>query len=173
MVMRIRFIAIFVVFLFAALSLGGVASAENKTFPKYDEDAAVIKRLPPIMPNEADGSGYCCMTFDINRTGTPINIEARYCTEGHFEQPSKEAISKWSYSPAKNSGKTVIRRGVQTTMSFHLRGVFGQPVEGHTGYLATRDIGTLEPPKSNAPSDYRKWLDKNFRTETPCGSFIS
>lgn len=165
-----RFITIATLSILVSL-LANKASAQ--VFPSYDKDAEVRKRMPPIMPQEADGSGYCCMAFDIDRNGVPINIKARYCTESYFEAPSKEAISRWTYSPAENNGTTVIRTGVATTMSFHLTGVFGQVIEGRTGYLSPRDISTLKPLTSKDPGAYRKWLDEHFHTETPCGNFLS
>lgn len=113
------------------------------------------------------------MSFDIDRTGKPINIKTRYCTEAIFGPAAKHAVSQWVYSPAERQGSTVIRTGVGSTLVFRLTGFFGQVIAGPTGYMAPRDIENLKPAPFSGSGGYSEWLEKNFETETPCGNLLS
>ncbi|PHR59769.1 MAG: hypothetical protein COA43_08735 [Robiginitomaculum sp.] len=93
-----------------------------------ETDTSPIKRVPPVMPSMATHSGHCNMKFDVNKTGTPFNIRTFSCTEDIFAKPSKEAVRKWVYAPARKNGKARERYDVETRMSYKLSNQDGTPV---------------------------------------------
>lgn len=113
------------------------------------------------------------MVFDINKSGIPKNIKAPYCTDSVFATPSKEALSKWRYSPAEIEGKPVKQRNATTYMSFRLSNRLGLMIPSPAGYLGIRDDQELTPPPRNDPKAYSEWFDKTYVTEQPCGDLVS
>jgi len=156
----------------SGFALASIAAAQTSN-NLYEKDTSPIVRYPPIMPSEAKTSGYCCMVFDISKTGTLENIKANYCTNEVFAEASKEAASKWQYSPAENKGKPVIRKGVATTMSFRLTNSWGVMIPSQTGYLSIRKDRELTPPPGNSRQAYSDWIDETYVTEMPCGDLVS
>ncbi len=159
-----------------ALMGGYTAQADDNTV--YDEDAEMLTPSPPIMPANAEGSGYCCMMFDLTAQGTPINIKSAYCTNPIFSKASKTALSKWVYSPAKLNGSAVPRRNMSEVLSFRLFDFDRNTIPGRTGYYKALTLpkDRPPPPEVKGPEDYktyRKWLGTYFDITTPCGEFIT
>lgn len=149
-----------------------IANAQSTNNPN-EEGAVEVKRVPPIMPPNAETSGYCCMVFDVNKSGIPENIKASYCTDEVFTNASKEAVSKWRYSPAEADGKGVKRWNEDAMMSFRLSDKYGLMVPSSTGYLAIRQNRKLTPPPMNDRKAYSEWFEKTYVTDQPCGDLLS
>ena len=101
---------------------------ETRAPLKRDEAALALEpkplvRIPPVMPPNANNSGYCRMEFDVQPSGDPANVKALYCTRDLFERSAVTAVSRWKYS-APPSGETY--SGIQTQMSFQLINSLGE-----------------------------------------------
>jgi len=160
----------------ALVGLGLLANAVPANGQSMDEngtrDAKVTKQVPPTMPRQARESGYCCMVFNVDRSGSPVNVNTSYCTNPIFAESSKDAVSRWEFSPAMKNGKPVVWLDETTLMRFNIATVEGSLIPSSTGYLSLREgAEPTAPPRDRTA--YRKWLDKNFITETTCGELVS
>jgi len=147
-------------------------SGENYT------DVENLKRVPPMMPNEAEVSGYCCVMFDVTATGKTTNITTPYCTSAALSKAAKTSVGQWTYRPARKNGQPVYRKNMDTNITFHLADVDGRLIPSPQGYLAPREVYETIPPQPNLQTiegveAYSKWLSKYFYAEKPCGEFIS
>lgn len=106
------------------LSVGDVQIArEDINFRVSDRDAQPIVRIPPIYPPRAAERGLegdCLMVFDVGPDGTPVNIQAKACSNDTFREASLRAVEQWRYSPKVIDGQTVARSGVETRISYVL-----------------------------------------------------
>ena len=84
---------------------------------KIDAEAQACFRIPPIMPSEAERSGHCKVTFDVDAKGQPFNMRTTFCTNYIFEAPSLHAISWWHFEPRTERGQALIQENVETKMS--------------------------------------------------------
>jgi len=168
--------------LFMGLSFGLSLMASQAAYSDdgalYDEDAKVSKRVPPIMPAEAETSGYCCVMFDVRKNGQTTNIHTPYCTDSIFSNPSKTAVSQWRYTAAKAKGKAVKRRALTTNITFRLAEYDGRVIPHPKGYLQPRINPNNIPPapkleKGGNYEEYWAWQRKYYNMETPCGELIS
>lgn len=99
--------------------------AEGKIIPQKiairDKDAQPLVRIPPTMPTKAKRSGHCLVTFDVDKSGQPVNIATTYCTEKKFKRPSVKSVQKWKFFPKKVGGRAAIRSSVETKVRFTLK----------------------------------------------------
>ncbi len=93
-----------------------------------DTDEQPIVRIAPAMPPRATKSGHCKMQFDISPDGQPFNIAATYCTASLFRRASVKSVEKWKYNPKISNGRAVIRRGVETQITFNLADEHGRMI---------------------------------------------
>jgi hypothetical protein len=96
----------------------------QKTEPVRDAQPCV--RVPPFMPSEATRSGYCMVTFNVNRRGETTDVQTQVCTDQVFCEPTTEATTRWIYYPKIDYGEVVERPGVESKMSFRLTNEHGQ-----------------------------------------------
>lgn len=101
---------------------------ERKAYSAENADTAPCHRVPPIMPPEAERSGHCQISFDVDADGTPQNIEAEYCTEIYYEEYSRHSVSNWLYFPKYEQGKPVVRKDVESKLSFILQDELGREI---------------------------------------------
>ena len=92
-----------------------------------DGDAKTCHRVPPIMPARAVRSGSCKMKFDVDDTGSPVNITAK-CTESVFKKASINTVKRWMYLPKIMDGHPVTQTGVTTQIDFSLANEKGQHI---------------------------------------------
>ena len=93
--------------------------------PLQDRDDVAIKhRAAPTYPIEAARNkieGSVVMTFDVDETGKPVNIEVVNATpKDLFNQAAIKCLSKWRYHPKVVNGKAVIRKDLKLTLYFKL-----------------------------------------------------
>ncbi|MEE2527021.1 energy transducer TonB [Hyphobacterium sp. HN65] len=95
----------------------------NVSFNVSDRDAQPLVRIPPQYPvraAERGTEGYCDMTFNVSPDGTPVDIQATYCTSSLFERSSVRAVERWRYSQRIVDGVPQMRRGVVTRIEYEL-----------------------------------------------------
>lgn len=95
----------------------------NVSFNVSDRDAQPLVRIPPQYPVRAAErglEGYCDMRFNVSPDGTPIEIEATYCTSSMFQRSSIRAVERWRYSQRIVDGVAQTRVGVQTRIEYEL-----------------------------------------------------
>lgn len=93
-----------------------------------DMDEQPIVRIPPVMPMRAEKSGHCKMRFAVSPQGQPFNIIATYCTSSIFKRASIKSVGKWKYNAKVVDGSAVVRRGVETKITFNLTGDRGRRI---------------------------------------------
>ncbi|MGJ8561905.1 MAG: energy transducer TonB [Litorimonas sp.] len=98
-------------------------------------DAEACVRVPPRMPDEAQRSGYCRVTFNISQTGDPIDVRADECSEQIFCEPTTEAVRRWIYYPRLEYGEVAERMGVKSSISFRLTGIGGRVIPQGEGEM--------------------------------------
>ncbi|WP_420431509.1 energy transducer TonB [Hyphobacterium sp.] len=95
----------------------------NVSFNVSDRDAQPLVRIPPQYPVRAAErglEGYCDMQFNVSPDGTPIDIQATYCTSSMFQRSSIRAVERWRYSQRIVDGVAQTRVGVQTRIEYEL-----------------------------------------------------
>lgn len=125
-----------------SLFIFGTALAHHKETFEY------IKRVPPVMPQQSSQSGYCCMTYDIDKYGLTKNISASYCTEAYLAEPSKQALAKWIYDTKKKDGTNVKSESLTTYMSFVLTDQFGAVIPGKNDFMTKKPDGSYNKEKT-------------------------
>jgi len=121
----------FAVFIFAAVS--GLVIAPS-IMAHHSETYNTVLRVPPVMPPNAQTSGYCCMVYDIDSEGVPQNVSASYCSQEYFAAPSVSALEKWRYGVKNKDGSPVTSTGVTTYMSFYLADWKGDIIRDSNGF---------------------------------------
>ncbi len=89
-----------------------------------------IFRAAPIMPMQADRSGFCTVLFDVNANGTTYNVQVLNCSQNLFTRASVKAVEKWKYRPQTMGGMAVPRTGLRTTIKFNLTDEHGRLIPG-------------------------------------------
>jgi protein TonB len=95
----------------------------NVSFNVSDRDAQPLVRIPPQYPVRAAErglEGYCDMQFNVSPDGTPIDIQATYCTSSMFQRSSIRAVERWRYSQRIVDGVPQTRTGVVTRIEYEL-----------------------------------------------------
>lgn len=98
-------------------------------------DAEPCVRIPPMMPSEAERSGYCRMVLNISQSGDPIDARAEECTEQVFCEPSLQSVQRWIYYPSLKYGEPEVRLGVKSKISFRLTDETGRVIPALEGEL--------------------------------------
>jgi len=93
---------------------------QNFKIAVSDRDAQPLVRIPPIMPPRAEKSGHCKVRFDVSPEGAPFNVVETYCTQSLFKRASIKSVQKWKYNPKIVDGRSVARKGVESTIRFKL-----------------------------------------------------
>ena len=87
-----------------------------------------VRRIPPIMPSTATKSGHCRLMFDVDEKGDTFNIKNTYCSEDLFAPSSIESVKQWQYPPRIVKGKPVVRKAVETKITYILQDEDGNPL---------------------------------------------
>ncbi len=89
-----------------------------------DYDARPIFRVPPKYPRRclrgADDNEHVLVEFDVTVDGSTENISTVDSSNNCFDRAAEEAVEDWRYKPRTVSGKPVVRKGVQTQITFQL-----------------------------------------------------
>lgn len=75
---------------------------ENYETPKDFVRPIPIKTKPPKMPKRAKESGYCKMKYNIDSSGSVVDVTATLCTNKMFKRPSIKSLKGWKYKPPSN-----------------------------------------------------------------------
>lgn len=90
-----------------------------------------LKRVAPKAHSNMRNSGRVVLKYDIDETGTPVNLTVVDATDKVFIRPSRIALKKWEYEPLKPGQSLEPRTGLVTTMNFNI-------YDGLTGRLRTK-----------------------------------
>lgn len=93
-----------------------------------DREEQPIVRIPPTMPPRAQKSGHCNMQFDVSPAGQPFNIMATYCTASLFKRASVKSVGGWKYNAKIQNGTAIVRRGLETQITFTLTDERGRKI---------------------------------------------
>lgn len=96
----------------------GLPTKEEISGP--DAKVKQLFRWAPFMPVKADRSGHCHVKFDVDSSGTPINIKATKCTERTFKKRSLESTKQWRYYPKIIDGQAVGQSDIGAKVNFRL-----------------------------------------------------
>jgi periplasmic protein TonB len=99
---------LFLVFILC-LSLRG-QDAVDGIYSKVDERPSPIKTANPDYPTDLkrEGiNGLVSVITVIDEKGDVIDVSVKKASHQAFEQPAKDAIKKWKFTPAKKDGKAV------------------------------------------------------------------
>ena len=97
--------------------------------------AARIIVAAPIMPRSATTSGFCCVTYDVNEKGIPVNIDTPFCSEKKFRRPTVRALRKWRFNPAIRDGETLRTNHYSTITTYRLNGQGGSLIPDKAGLI--------------------------------------
>lgn len=91
----------------AERSNAALQETSNPTYPIY----AVRNKI----------EGYVEMTFDISKSGEPINISVlKSIPEGVFDKAAIKALSNWRYAPKIENGVPVQQTKLKVRLDFKL-----------------------------------------------------
>jgi Gram-negative bacterial TonB protein C-terminal len=72
--------------------------------PACPDGSPLIRRVAPIMPENATKSGHCTLEFQLAGNGYPFNVKIKFCSEEIFTKPSIKAVQRWLYSTCNQDG---------------------------------------------------------------------
>lgn len=105
-----------------------VINEEAKT---VDFDARPITRYPPQYPqwcmDRARNKETVYVEFDVTEEGDTTNVTVVDSTNTCLNSSAVSAVKKWKYRPKTEGGKSVVRRGVQTEITYQLASGFDPP----------------------------------------------
>ena len=82
--------------------------------------SAVAPTYPPAALR-AEVEGRAVLAFDIDATGTPVNVSLESVTGPEFGEAGLKAIKSWRFKPAILRGKAIEYRGLRQSFPFELR----------------------------------------------------
>ena len=93
------------------------------TTPLQDRPSAEVEtRSAPKYPMAAVNNkteGFVTMSFDVNESGKPINIEVIKSEPSNvFDEQAKSALSRWEYHPKVVDGIAQVDTGLDVTIEF-------------------------------------------------------
>ncbi|GGX60426.1 hypothetical protein GCM10011309_07830 [Litorimonas cladophorae] len=95
-------------------------------FPPFNEPGHSLEGrsshpAPPVFPANAERSGHCVYTAQIDRTGSVKSVLSLKCSDVVFEEPSRASILKTRFHPTKNDiGQTEPFETEPRTIRFQL-----------------------------------------------------
>lgn len=79
-----------------------------------------LTRVAPQAHSNMRKSGQVVFKYDIDETGSPINLKVVEATDKIFIRPSRIALKKWKYEPLTQGQSLESRRGLVSTMKFNI-----------------------------------------------------
>ncbi|WP_083898928.1 energy transducer TonB [Robiginitomaculum antarcticum] len=79
-----------------------------------------LKRVPPVMPRNANRSGHSNLLFDLNTDGQPTNIRVIRSTSAIFSRPSERAVEQWVYTAADENTDPESRKDIPVKITYRL-----------------------------------------------------
>ena len=97
---------------------------------KRNETIRPITRVPPVMPRNAQQSGFSLVEFDLDDTGNVINPRLlESWPEDVFDASSLKAVEQWKYSPRVPEEVDGDRTEIVTTIRYVLENESGRPID--------------------------------------------
>lgn len=56
--------------------------------------AAASVTIPPMVPNDTEVSGFCCVSFNISTENKIKNVNAYTCTHDNLKEPVEKSVNK-------------------------------------------------------------------------------
>ena len=112
--------------------------AKDKQEEPTETKAARIVIAPPRMPSSAKRSGFCCIKYNVNEDGNPINITTPFCNMKKFRKPTIKAVKKWRFNPAISNGKPLRTNNYTGVITYRLTTPGGSIIPDKDG-LVLRD----------------------------------
>ena len=104
-------------------SVGGKA-AQYCEGQACDSPPMLLSGTAPSYPPAARRAGIqgrAILAFDVDATGTPVNVTVESATGPEFGEAGLRAIRSWRFVPAVLGGKTIEYRGFRQAFPFELR----------------------------------------------------
>jgi len=79
-----------------------------------------LVRIPPMLPHNAEESGFCCIRLDVSKKGKPKNVEAYSCTHEVYKKSAEKTVKRWRYHPLYVDGKRQSRKNILNKVTYHL-----------------------------------------------------
>lgn len=91
-----------------------------------DRDAQPVVRIPPMYPDRCESRAqpveYVVVQFDVTPEGAVVNPRVVNSSNSCFERAAMQSVSRWKYQPKVEGGQPKPRFGVQTQITFQLKG---------------------------------------------------
>lgn len=89
-----------------------------------DYDARPVFRVPPKYPGKclrfAEDIEHVLVEFDVTVEGITESISTVESSNNCFDRAAEKAVEEWRYKPRTIAGKPVVRKGVQTQITFEI-----------------------------------------------------
>ncbi len=89
-------------------------------FENYKNQAKPLLSVPPLMPRQAERSGHVVVQYDLDGSGSPVNISVASSTEKLFEKAAIESVQSWKYHVSEETDPSKSRTGITSTVRFKL-----------------------------------------------------
>lgn len=117
-----------------------LSAAHSTDGPEIDEHgnevfhAELTHNISPVMPPNAQESGYCCVMLDIQKSGRVKNTEIIYCTSEIFRDVTERTAPKVTYYPRLVNGVEAESQDKLENFSYRLNDEFGALIKNAEGY---------------------------------------
>ena len=110
----------------------------------YDERSTAMPlplvRIPPQMPSRARRSGHVMVRFDVDATGSPVNVVPVAATDRLYVKPSVKSVEKWKYE-LNDEIADEDRKGFMSKVTFRLVNERGQVIPEPDGLIILDEAG--------------------------------
>lgn len=159
------------IYLCITLSLSFVASshiAAQETSPRIQENP--IKLAHPRMPDRAKESGYCCVLYDVDHKGKPVNITAPICSAPIFRKYSIHTVKKWRYKTNHTTTGQLLHQDYDTVITFlkQTNKTPFFPIPGGNGYMKPKVPIENIPPRPKGFKEGFNWQKTYFNSKPLC-----
>ena len=89
-------------------------------FNDYKNKIIPLKRIPPVMPRNAQRSGHVNLMFDVDEMGKPFNIKALESSDNIFIKPALDSAAKWEYSAVSKENRDKTYENIVSRVTFML-----------------------------------------------------
>lgn len=110
-----------------------------------ETEPALREYVKPTLPYEAETSGYCCFSVNVDATGKVSGSTKLKCSAPIFEAVSQRSLNQSIYAPAIRNGKNIPSTSVRRSLFFLTdeNGKFIPDPEGLLGFRNPKKPNTV------------------------------
>lgn len=108
------------------------------------ESHELQKLINPVMPYGIENSGFCCVSFDISKSGKTKNVDVYVCTDDIMRDNIELAVKRWRYFPKLVNGKKVKQSNIIKKIKMLVTDQYGNPKYDSETYIPKGVDGRID-----------------------------